>query len=274
MGIIGRIRAWNRGRGISIVIPFRAPADPCSQRIKNFEWVVSYWQAQLPGAEIVIGRDNDPCRPFSKAVAINEGVAHTSGDILVIVDADCYIPSEVVLKCAHEIRAARRRERKLWFVPYRHFWRLTEEASWKVLCSPPRHPYEFPCPPLPCDVIDCTGSSMGHWYGAMIQILPREAFHEMGGWDERFCGWGGEDHSAMRCVDTLYWPHKTVPGQVLHLWHPMNSRKGEKNFVHWSERMWDGQAQEGVNDRLTTRYTAAHGDRVRMRALADEWKNK
>ena len=69
----------------------------------------------------------------------------------------------------------------------------------------------------------------------MIQIMPSEAFWEVGGWDERFRGWGGEDHAAMRATDTLYWRHKTMPVQVLHLWHPMISPDGTSDWVHWRE---------------------------------------
>ena len=79
----------------------------------------------------------------------------------------------------------------------------------------------------------------------MIQIMPSEAFWEVGGWDERFRGWGGEDHAAMRATDTLYWRHKTMPVQVLHLWHPMISPDGTSDWVHWRERVWANQTRVG-----------------------------
>lgn len=257
------------GRGISIIIPFRC-ADKASRRWENFNWVKRYWKHHLPGCEIIQGEDERTDLPFSKSVAINNAVAKSSGDVLVIVDADGFIRARNVLYCVREIRKAIKRGHRLWFVPYRQFYRLTEEASTKVIESDPAHPFYIPEPPLKCDIIDSSGSMLGHWYGAMIQIMPREAFDIVGGWDERFRGWGGEDHSHMRAMDTLYWHHKTLPHQVLHLWHPMLGPGGKESYVHWRERMWENQKYSGTNDELTGRYYGANGDHKRMRKLVDE----
>ncbi len=274
-------RHGRKGHGITIIIPFRR-SKKYERQNENFQWVKKYWKCQLPGAEIIIGKDRHWRRTFSKSAAINAAAKEASGDIFVIVDADCYIDADVVLFCAEEIRRARWRRQRLWYVPYRKFFRLTDQAAQRVLDSDPCCPYQFPTPPKQCDE-DSTGygahnrghrwsgSRRGHWYGAMIQILPREAFEEVGGWDERFCGWGGEDHSHMRCCDTLYWRHKTTPNQVLHLWHPMMSKAGTvEAFVPWSDRLWEGQPTAGTNGRLAARYSTAFGDVRKMRALLNE----
>lgn len=262
-----------KGRGISVIIPFRASMSQM-QRIHNLLWLLKYWRASLPGAEVVVGKDPDQGKPFSKSAAVNNGVARTRGDILVIVDADGFIDAESVLHCAGEIRAARKRGQKLWFVPYRRFLRLTEAATRRLLASDPRKPLAFPSPLPQEDVLGGSGSdpTIGHWYGAMIQICPREAFEAAGGWDERFRGWGGEDHAAMRAMDTLWWPHKTLPGRVLHMWHPQISPEGEREQVHWKNRMWAGQEAPGANDALAGRYYGAYRSPERMRKLVDEGK--
>ncbi len=233
-----------------------------------------YWKCQLPGAEVLQGHDHSHHLPFSKSVAVNEAVSRATGDILVIVDADGYVSAKAVLTCAKRIRQARKRGHRLWFIPYRQFYRLTMNASQRVLNSDPCNPYTFPTPPCPDDVQDTSGSMHGHWFGAMVQIWPREAFDEVGGWDKRFRGWGGEDHAAMRACDTLYWPHKTLPGQVLHLWHPMITVTATgpefAPWVHWERRVWENQTESGANDELNGRYYGANGDRKRMRKLVDE----
>jgi hypothetical protein len=104
----------------------------------------------------------------------------------------------------------------------------------------------------------------------MIQIVPREALEIVGGWDPRFRGWGGEDHSAMRATDTLYWKHKTTRNQVLHLWHPMLSKTGLSYWVPWSKRIWENQPSAGSNGRLASRYSQAFGDIKKMKALVNE----
>ncbi len=265
-----------RGEGISIIIPFR-PSDKYPRQKRNFEWVKRYWRCQLPGAEVIVGKDPERHKTFSKSVAINRAVRKSHGDVLVIVDADGYIAPEAVLHCAREIRRARSSDLKLWFVPYRQFYRLTERASDKVIDSKPCHPHRFPCPPDPCDVQNTSGSGRGHWYGALIQIMPREAFMCFGGWDERFRGWGGEDHSAMRACDTMYWRHKTLPGCVFHLWHPMFGTEGVGTWVDWNKRLWDGQEEAvgGYNGNLAARYSRANGNREKMwRLIQEDWKSR
>lgn len=257
------------GEGISIIIPFRK-SKKYPRQARNFEWVKAYWKCQLPGAEIVVGHDPNRHRTFSKSAAINRAVRRSHGDVLVIIDADGYITPEAVLHCAKEIRRARVDGQRLWFVPYRQFYRLTERAADKVLNSSPCWPYRFPCPPDWNDVQNCAGSGRGHWYGALVQIMPREAFDCFGGWDERFRGWGGEDHSAMRACDTMYWRHKTLPGCVFHLWHPMFGIDGTNAWVNWNKRLWDGQASSGGNGQLANRYSRAQGNREKMWALIQE----
>lgn len=271
VGLISRHR--NKGKGISIVIPFR-PSEMAPERLRNILWLEQYWRSQLPGAEVIISDDPERDRAFSKSVAINRGVAQSTGDVLVLVDADGYIPVENILHCAEEIRHARKRGRRLWFVPYRQFYRLNEDASERLLASDPKNPYCFPEPPEACDTIGDTNPRTGHWYGAMIQLMPREAFELVGGWDERFRGWGGEDHAAMRAMDTLYWPHKTLPTSVLHVWHPMIGGEGVKRMVSWKDRRWEGQQDPTINNKLSWRYYHAMNRPEIMRRLVDEWKRE
>ena len=270
IGILSRLRS--RGRGISIVIPFRAPSVP-DERVRNIEWLKRYWRTQLPGAEVIVGKDRELGRAFSKSVAVNMGVAKSTGDVLVIVDADGYLPADSVLHCASEIRNARKRGHRLWFMPYRQFYRLSNEAALRLLNSDPRNPYTFPEELCPEDIMNLgdANPNIAHRYGALIQILPREAFEATGGWDERFCGWGAEDHAAMRATDTLYGPHKTLPGAVYHLWHPMLGNNGKEDLVHWKERRWEGQEDAGSNNQLSYRYYNADRNPQLMQKLADEW---
>jgi hypothetical protein len=260
------VTRWFKSRGISIVIPFRCP-ESTNRRTQNLSWLLKYWKHHLPGAEIIIGEDPATDRPFSKSVAVNNGVLKSSGDIIVIVDADGYVSHEAVLKCAAEIRHARDIGKRLWFVPYRKFYRLNEAASNTLLWSEPSNPRIFPEPPSSEHIQGDADPNVGHWYGAMVQILPREAFV---GWDPRFRGWGGEDHAAMRATDTLYWPHKTLPSQVLHMWHPQIGPQGSDAWVHWKERMWEGQSDPAVNDLLSWRYYHATGKPELMHKLVLE----
>jgi hypothetical protein len=264
------------GHGVSILVPFNCP-NVLNQRVKNWRWLKKYWKCNLPGAEIVMGEDRvailDPSIPFSKCVAINNAARKAHGNIFVIADADCYISMQSVLTCVKRIREAEKRGHRLWFVPYRNFYRLTEEASSWLLESDPCHPLEFTSPPAPNEIAGEQGSGPqhGHWYGAMIQIMSRRAFERVGGWDPRFRGWGGEDRSAMLAMDALYWRHKTLPGSVFHVWHPMLSPGGEdKYWVEWRSRVWVGQKESNVNSNLGQRYHSAMNSPKKMRKLLNE----
>jgi len=260
-----------KGYGISILVPLHLDGS-CKRREENWDWLKRYWEKNLPGAEIIIGHDKDAGEiPFSKSVAVNDAAIRAHGDILVIVDADVYISVESVLHCAKEIRTATKRGNKLWFMPYRHLFRLTEQVSNKVIASDPLHPYAVSFPPAEWEFSnkaffqDIPASRVGHWYGAMIQIMSKSAFYEVGGWDPRFRGWGGEDHAAMVAMDTLYGPHKTIPSQVLHLWHPVLTVDGPNG----KKRLWSNQ--RGNNDVLSGRYYYSLGNYKRMRKLIDEF---
>lgn len=268
---ISRFARRKKGKGISIVIPFR-PSAKAPERLRNVLWLEQYWKMNLPGAEVIISDDPEPDKAFSKSVAINRGVEQSTGDVLVLVDADGYLAIDRVLHCAKEIRHARKRGHRLWFVPYRQFYRLNEESSLRLLNSDPKYPFVFSEPPSQWDTINDTNPRTGHHYGAMIQLMPREAFELVGGWDERFRGWGGEDHAAMRAMDTLYWPHKTLPTSVLHVWHPMIGGDGVKRMVSWKDRRWEGQDDPTINNKLSWRYYYSMNKPELMRQLCNEWK--
>jgi hypothetical protein len=269
-----------KGYGISILVPFHIE-DKTDQRAINWNWLIKYWNHSLPGAEIIIGRDKeaeDNSKSFSKSIAVNNAVSRAHGDIFVIIDADAYLEAESIIKCSNEIRLAKKKGYKLWFVPYRKLFRLTKEVSNKILKSASKTPYIIPNPPLEKDFSN-TGdfkgtpvSQIGHWYGAMIQIMSKEAFNFVGGWDQRFSGWGGEDHAAMVAMDTLYSPHKTIPGQVLHLWHPIMTPEGVEDNKG-KLRMWANQTKPGTNNSLSGRYYYSRNNPKRMRSLVDEWKS-
>jgi predicted glycosyltransferase involved in capsule biosynthesis len=253
------IHRRRKGHGIVLLVPFRTDND---RREETWEWLREYWKHELPGAKIIMGRDDHV--PFCKTAAVNHAAKMAKGDIFVILDADCYIRGGDVLWCAKQIRKAKRHGHKLWYLPYRHFYRLTDEASRIVLDSDPESPFRFSSPPPDWAVESKRGSGHGHWFGALIQVMPREAFELLRGMDERFnAGWGSEDSCFMHALDTLYAKHKTSDNDVLHLWHP-SIGSGQHS------RKWEGQEGPMANTNLAMRYHHARGDREKMQRIIDE----
>jgi len=271
---------WRRRRQvearISLLVPFQT-TDP--GRLVLWEWLERYWGVALPDAEIIVGRDRRSqkrwwrkARPFSKTAAVNNAFRRSTGDIIVILDADAYLDAEVLRHCADRLRCARRCGARTWFVPYWHLFRLTELATEAVLASPPWDPIALHDPPPLADVEGMDGSGHGQRFGALVTVLPREAFEAVGGMDPRFRGWGGEDVAFLRALDTLWGRHLNMASSVFHLWHPRIDVGDwrDQQGSPWRVRMWSGQDRPRANDQLTSRYGAATGDRERMASLVAE----
>jgi len=261
LALLRRLMGWlgfGRGRGITLLVPYTAGS--CVDRDRAWGWLKAYWRQVLPGVRIVMGTDEG--RPFSKTTAVNGAASRAKGDVWVILDADAYLDSEVILNCAREIRLARKQGRRLWFVPYRRLHRLTPRTTKHILASPPVDSLGRYVDSL--GMVAGEGTKYGHHFAAMAMVLPREAFEESGGMDPRFRGWGGEDVSFMHQLDTIYGSHKSTNNAVLHFHHPAHGA-GLK-------RRWPGQARPNPFGQLGLRYRTACGDRARMQRLVAEWR--
>src|ERR1035441_1128631 len=96
-----------RGKGLLLAVPFRD--DNAIGRGTNWAWLKRYWEIELPGAQLVVGTYDG--EPFSKTCAVNDAYrkAIEPFDIIVMIDADCYISPTVILNCAEAIREAQLR---------------------------------------------------------------------------------------------------------------------------------------------------------------------
>jgi len=243
---------------VSLLIPFSTKSK---KREEGFKWLLDYWKHELPYAEVIIGRSYS--EPFCKGEALNDAARRATGKILVTLDADAYLYGSVIENCTNRI--LEEMDSHLWYVPYRHLYRLNKKISEKIVESDPKNPLRLSSPPPPEYVVgDGLQSSYGHRYGAMIMIFPREALDAVGGYfDERFKGWGGEDIALLRALDTLYGKHKTTDNDVLHLWHPVIGDS-------YKTRVWKGQDNGQSNRKLSNEYNKATRNPSQMRELVEE----
>ena len=72
--------------------------------------------------------------------------------------------------------------------------------------------------------------------GGGSMAIGAEAFHEIGGLDEAFVGWGGEDNEFWdRCLTRRVWEYAGLP--IIHLWHP--PQPGKRIADGWGQATAD-----------------------------------
>ena len=255
----------NRHPQLSILVPFR---DDGEHRSRVWRWLRRYWRAQGLDAEIIQGYDDGD--PFSKAAAINNAATLARGHQFLILDADAFMSAHTIARCANHLEGRGRAGVDTWLMPYDYLYRLAQDPTLKVLSSHPERPAlpptTVPHPSLLEADYGGYGSpspGAGHQYGAMAMMMPRDAFYAVGGMDPRFRGWGSEDVSMLRCLDTLWGQHEVAVGPILHMWH---ARVGN----NYTNRRWVGQSWEVANSRLAQRYATAYAEPEYMQGLADE----
>ncbi len=186
----------------------------------------------------------------------------------MLLDSDALLDAKVIAHCADRLRRQRKNGMRSWFVPYDDLFRLNRKATATILLTSPSAPYNIPSPPPPDWIDGRDGSGPINIFGAMCQVLPREAFVRVGGLDPRFRGWGAEDSAFARALDTLWGPRHNTANDILHLWHPSFTTGATGPL--WTVKMWNHQTSPGANDVLGGRYERAWNKPEAMQALVDE----
>jgi N-terminal domain of galactosyltransferase len=142
---------------------------------------------------------------WRKSWAYNSGAATARTDMLVCHDADILVPqgyARQILDCAAQGFDSLHIQRFLFYVGAETSARIVESGQ------------VVPCVPL--DVRQ-------NWLGGTLAIR-REAYFRIGGFDERFVDWGGEDNEFFDRCTTL---RQTCFGFLpfVHLWHAPQANK-------------------------------------------------
>ncbi len=148
---------------------------------------------------------------FNKSACLNEGVRHASADRVLLHDADVVVPADYVarlcLSMARGYEAIR---------PIRLLFHLGEQES--------RNWIRGDHCPGNIDFIQQNNP------GLSTAVL-RSVYWEIGGHDERFVGWGGED---LEFLDRLRLRrlYRGAYAPAIHLWHPSAPKKvsGDRNM--------------------------------------------
>ena len=213
---------------ISILTAFRDTTD--GWRTRLWDAVRERLEVEIPEAEVVV-RSDDGEDPFNKCVALNRAARDATGDVFYILDADCYVPGD-------RVRVALGMVTDGWVKPWKRKFKLGREVTERLL----RDGLETYAGERP--------DKVNTFYAAPPFLLSAETYWDVGGMDERYRGWGGEDTSFGRSLwKTGHGFAETVPGECLHLWHPIGGQEGRKT--------WPGQSEVLPNRALDAEYNHA-----------------
>lgn len=147
-----------------------------------------------------------------KAWAFNLAARLANGDVVVFQDGDICVPERygsevagVILDRGYEVASI---QRFLFYLDG-----LSTEAVYQRECISPSVPVRV----------------SQNWKGGTI-ALSRPSFFDLGGFDEGFVDWGGEDDEFYdRCAAKRHWQYGYVP--FVHLYHrPQSDRHGGDNL--------------------------------------------
>lgn len=204
---------------ISVLVPF-ASNDP--RRVQIFEWVKARWENVFPNFEVCVGT-SDP-NNFSRSHARNEAFAASTGDTILVTDADTACPVDNVLAALYAVEHG-----APWIIAHQEYYSLTEAYTDVLLEQASIIALE---PPFPANWVMRNKSQAG------VLVMPRAAYESVGGYDERFIGWGYEDNAFAVRLDRAWGYHSRVPGPMLHLWHDPGENF-QQPFIDHNKALFD-----------------------------------
>ena len=148
-----------------------------------------------------------PGMPYCRAWTYNAGARHARGRILVLHDNDMLVPMDYGREIARRVDEGSEivnLKRFVFYLGEVHTGRIFERGA-AIDTSPPEAIVQN---------LEAGGSV----------AITAEAYQRIGGMDEGFVGWGGEDNEFWERAQTLsVWPYGYLP--LVHLWHAPQPEK-------------------------------------------------
>jgi predicted glycosyltransferase involved in capsule biosynthesis len=205
----------------------------------------------FPSAEIIISEDKksqeDGWSGFCKSKYINRGVRKAKHEIVFIADIDVILPKESIVK------SARKLNKYDCVIPYNVIYHTNSKDAMRILGKTPW----IKMPTIVLAKQKKVSLSNGRAQG--LCLVKKSTFEKMGGYDERFSGWGSEDSAYLKAMETMTGKKVYIQkGDAYHLKHPI---------VKDRHKLRDQNVGE-----LLDAYRKAEGNKKMMRKVI-QWKH-
>lgn len=158
---------------VSLIIPFFGNQK---DRVEIWKWIEQRYKELMPNVEICIGTTDTMV--FSKSQAINNAVKKSTKDILVLTDADIIMNINSIKESIGILT------NKNVIYPYSNLIRLSKSITNEIISN-----NLYGLENIKTDS-DCISYKIPK---NSICVISKELYKEIGGFDERFQGWGSED---------------------------------------------------------------------------------
>ena len=197
---------------VEVIIPWRDSG--CEYRQKSLKFLLSIYEKNFSKVSIC-----DSEGDFNRAAARNSGVGRSNADIVVVTDADLYVP---ITQIHSAIELAKNYGNQIR--PFSAFGHMSESATEFFLSQ--KNPET-----ISDERFDTLSTLWPGLHGGTF-VMNRLLWEKVGGMDENFIGWGGEDNAFnIRCSRVLNKPVGVVEGYALHLFHPYQRRMSKENAL-------------------------------------------
>lgn len=187
---------------VSIIIPYRG-GEYWRDRI--FAWLLERYKLLFPNTEICIGTPEGD--KFNRSAAINDGVRKATRELICITDADALFGGQLLYDAVQESREGYCKLKNVVFD-------ITQESTDLLLSNN----YDY------SQSLDIRSIRPANFFC----VISKEQFNAIGGFDENFNGWGGEDSAFYKTLDIYFGTPRFITGRIFHLWHP--SAPGKENY--------------------------------------------
>lgn len=176
-------------------------------REKNFEYIYDRMCNMYPEAQIIIARDPTDCEEYCRSHSINAGVEEAEHDNILIMDSDIYFEKEPLDQAFSILPKSK------FVIPFNMCKDLIPRVSADIL-SGVKPSYETMWWNTWVDrdimVNKCAGGG---------QLITKKFFKKIGGYDERFVGWGYEDTAFCYKIYDKIGEYPILDYTVFHLYH-------------------------------------------------------